>query len=204
MKAHRLKVFIPSYIALSVVLVGLIIFAALGSFRSISAQSEFEHHVTDNLVNGVAELRYQAVQVQQYQTDSAATGEDDGLEDALKALNRAKEVLKNVTALDAGLQGDADTLSRQLDDLHQTGLRMVDAYRVSRTAGNAIMKGSDGFDLKTEAIVQQLERLSTRIEALQVAAVKAEATVLEESARLVLFLGMLLSLISLGVGMVLY
>ena len=85
LKANRLRALIVVYITLSVALVGLTIFATLDAFKSISAQSEFEHRVTDQLELKVAELRFQVVQVQQYQTDSVATGSDDGLADALKA-----------------------------------------------------------------------------------------------------------------------
>ena len=107
MKANRLRAFIVVYITLSVALVGLTIFATLDAFQAFARQSDFEHRVTDRLVQDVAELRFQAVQVQQYQTDSAVTGELDGLEDARKALTRAQQVLQEVAALDKSFSADA-------------------------------------------------------------------------------------------------
>ena len=204
MKANRLKAFIVVYITLSVALVGLTIFATLDAFQSFAAQNDFEHRVTDRLVQAVAELRFQAVQVQQYQTDSAVTGEVDGIEDARKALLRAQQLLQEVTALDRSFQADAASMAHQLKNLFQTGERMVQAYRGSREAGNAIMKARGGFDEQTDAIVLQLGRLSTRIEAMQAATVAEQAAGMASSRRFILLFGALLSLISLWVGLVLY
>ena len=204
LKANRLRALIVVYITLSVALVGLTIFATLDAFKSISAQSEFEHRVTDQLELKVAELRFQVVQVQQYQTDSVATGTDDGLADALKALKNAQQLLREVAALDKGFRDDAETLANRLKNLYQTGERMVQAYRGSREAGNAIMKASNGFDEQTDALVLQLQELSHRIEVMQASAVADEAAVMASSTRFILLFGALLSLISVWVGLVLY
>ena len=100
MNSHKLRAFIPGYIALSVCLIVWILVGSITSFHEIRARSDFEHHVTDRLVNDLAETRVEAIQVQQYITDSAATGENDGMEDALKSLKHAHNLLADVAGLD--------------------------------------------------------------------------------------------------------
>ncbi len=204
MNISRPKALISAYIALSVALVCLLLYAVLGSFGEISARSDFEHRNTDQLVNRMAELRFQSVQIQQYQTDSAATGELDGLVDARKAYDRAQQILLEVAALDQSLGAYTKDLAFQLQRLHQTGLTMVEAYRRSRAAGNVFMKAPDGFDAQTDAIVEKLGLLSARIEAIQAKAVSAQEMELTRSRKLVVILGLLLSLVSLTAGMWMY
>jgi signal transduction histidine kinase/ActR/RegA family two-component response regulator len=204
MNISRPKALISAYIALSVALVCLLLYAVLGSFGEISARSDFEHRNTDQLVNRMAELRFQSVQIQQYQTDSAATGELDGLVDARKAYDRAQQILLEVAALDQSLGAYTKDLAFQLQRLHQTGLTMVEAYRKSRAAGNVFMKAPDGFDAQTDAIVEKLGLLSARIEAIQAKAVSAQEMELTRSRKLVVILGLLLSLVSLTAGMWMY
>ena len=204
MNTNRLKVAISGYIALSVVLVGLMLYAVLGSYKAIRAQSDFEHKTTDQLVNRMAELRFQSVQIQQYQTDSVATGEADGLDDARKAHDRAQHILLEVATLDKGLESYTSALAAQLQQLHETGLTMVEAYRRSRIAGNAIMKAPGGFDAQTDAIVQKLGQLGDRIEIMQKAAVATEEKEIDSSRNLILTLGLLLSLVSVVIGVFMY
>jgi signal transduction histidine kinase len=204
MNSHRLRAFIPGYIALSVCLIVWILVGSITSFNEIRARSDFEHHVTDRLVNALAETRVEAIQVQQYVTDSAATGENDGLEDALKSLNHAHVLLADVAELDEKLKDDAQILAAALTHLHETGLRMVEAYHHSQRSGNRIMKAHDGFDQQTNEIVRQLEQLRQRIEVLQVNAVEAQYGTIEHSVKVIVALGIVLSLLSIGAGVVLY
>ncbi len=204
MNSHKLRAFIPGYIALSVCLIVWILVGSISSFNEIRARSDFEHHVTDRLVDALAETRIEAIQVQQYITDSAATGENDGLEDGLKSLNHAQRLLAEVAELDSKLKADAQILAAALTQLHETGLRMVEAYHQSQASGNRIMKAPDGFDPQTDEIVRQLEQLSQRIEKIQEDAVKAQYVTIDHSINVILALGIILSLLSVGTGVVLY
>jgi signal transduction histidine kinase/CheY-like chemotaxis protein len=204
MSTDRLKLFIAGYIGLSVVLVICILAAAVGSLNSIRARSDYEHQITDQLVNNLALARYEAVQIQQYITDSAATGEDDGLHDGALALQHAQQLLKSVGVLSADLGQDADRLSESLNRLHQTGLAMVAAYRNSRAAGNVIMKGPHGFDRQTEEVVGQLDQLRLRVEALQEQAVQSQYATISRATTWIIALGALLSVASLLAGALLY
>ncbi|MGL4603241.1 MAG: hypothetical protein ACRCU9_03755, partial [Iodobacter sp.] len=134
----------------------------------LTTYSHYEHRVTDKLVAASDNIRYSIVQIQQYQTDSAATGENEGLNEAQKSL------LAGVTALDqveklapADYAQDIQQLRNSLQQLHQTGLRMVTAYLQSREAGNAIMKAADGFDRQSSQAQSHIEKLVKRINALQ-------------------------------------
>jgi signal transduction histidine kinase/ActR/RegA family two-component response regulator len=204
MNSHKLRAFIPAYIALSVCLIVWILVGSISSFNEIRSRSDFEHHVTDRLVNDLAETRVEAIQVQQYVTDSAATGENDGMEDALKSLHHAHSLLADVAQLDEKLKDDAQILAAALTHLHETGLRMIEAYRNSQASGNVIMKAPDGFDQQTEEIVRQLEQLRQRIEVLQVNAVEAQYVTIDHSIKVIVTLGIILSLLSIGTGVVLY
>jgi signal transduction histidine kinase len=204
MNSHKLRAFILGYIALSVCLIVWILVGSITSFNEIRSRSDFEHHVTDRLVNDLAETRVEAIQVQQYITDSAATGENDGMVDAMKSLNHAQRLLAEVSELDPKLKADAQILATALTHLHETGLRMVEAYHQSQMSGNSIMKAPDGFDQQTDEIVRQLEQLRQRIEVLQVNAVDAQYTTIDHSIKVIVALGIILSLLSIGAGVVLY
>lgn len=204
MNSHKLRAFIPGYIALSVCLIVWILVGSITSFNEIRARSDFEHNVTDRMVNDLAETRVEAIQVQQYVTDSAATGENDGMVDALKSLNHAHNLLADVAELDEKLKDDAQILAAALTRLHETGLRMIEAYRHSQASGNVIMKAPDGFDQQTEEIVRQLEQLRQRIEVLQLNAVEAQYVTIDHSIKVIVTLGIILSLLSVGTGVILY
>ena len=204
MQSHRLKPFIVGYVILSVALVLLILLAVTGPLGEIRSLVDYEHRVSDQLVDKLAEARLESVQVQQYLTDSSATGADDGIEDATKALEHARRLLSEVAAIDPSLAADAHALTARIETLYATGLRMVMAYRRSRGEGNAIMKAADGFDAQTEEVVKLLDALQERITALQHQAVEDEYRAMERTQLLVKLYALVLSLISIGAGAVLY
>lgn len=204
LNARQLRPFIISYVALSVMLIGLILYASSSTLRDVRNESEFEHQVTDQLVNRLALARLETIQIQQYLTDAAATGEDDGIEDAIRSKTHALALLGEIAAIDPDLGHDAGQLAKEIERLHRTGLTMVEAYRVSQARGNAIMKAADGFDRQTELLVADLDRLDQKIEALQAAAVVQQYAAMDRSLVVVLVLGLLLSLISILAGKILY
>jgi signal transduction histidine kinase/ActR/RegA family two-component response regulator len=81
---------------------------------------------------------------------------------------------------------------------------MIEAYRSSQASGNIIMKAPDGFDQQTEEIVRQLEQLRQRIEVLQKNAVEAQYIAIDHSIKVIVALGIILSLLSVGAGVFLY
>ena len=100
MQTHRLKPFLIGYVSLSIAPVLMILLSVIVPLREIRSRSEFMHHFTGEMVSKLALARLESVQVQQFLTDSPATGEKDGIEDATKALQHARQLLAAVAALD--------------------------------------------------------------------------------------------------------
>ncbi|MCX7150442.1 MAG: bacteriohemerythrin [Rhodocyclales bacterium] len=204
MNIQRLKLFIGGYVVLGVLLIGLILFAAITTLGEVRRQREFEHRVTEKLVGKLAEAKLEARQVQQYLTDSAATGADDSKEDAAKSLRHALLLLSEVAELDSGLRNEADKLARRIENLHESGLRMLSAYRISQDAGNAIMKAPDGFDQQSDEVAALLDQLGQKVEGLQNAAVEAEHRAMTRSEIALFVLGGIFFVTNILVGMALY
>ncbi|MCX7168435.1 MAG: hypothetical protein NTV11_19475, partial [Rhodocyclales bacterium] len=204
MNIQRLKLFIGGYVVLGVLLIGLILFAAITTLGEVRRQREFEHQVTEKLVSKLAEAKLEARQVQQYLTDSAATGADDSKEDAAKSLRHAQLLLREVAEIDSGLRNEADKLARRIENLHESGLRMLGAYRISQEAGNAIMKAPDGFDQQSDEIAALLDQLGQKVEGLQNAAVEAEHRAMTRSEIVLFVLGGIFFVTNILVGKALY
>lgn len=137
--------------------------------NKLEALSDYEHGVTDHLVQNVVQLKYDIVQIQQFITDSAATQEADGVVDAKKAEQDAQKNIAELSQLSPEMMGVAQTLSQQIQQLLDTGVKMVAAYGESREAGNQIMKAPQaGFDAQSEAAQALVDQLQVQIDALQV------------------------------------
>jgi methyl-accepting chemotaxis protein len=112
------------------------------------------------------DTRFHVVQIQQFLTDAAAVGEADfGEADrqrqkALTALDRLAELLPD-------RQSSVNDLKKAVALLYQIGEEMVKAYvGQGREAGNAIMKGENGFDHAAEMLTQKLDSLAEQLEKL--------------------------------------
>lgn len=204
MTLRRLKFLIIAYALLGAGLVGVVILTSLLSLRDIRSQSEHEHNVTNVMVARLAEARLQMVQIQQYMSDAAVTQLDESRSDALAALQQAQALLREVGDMDPSLTKGASDISVLARQMYETGLTMVDAYRLSREQGNAIMKGDDGFDRQAEQLITRTDQLGERVANLQAAAVVAGYQQLDWSSKLILALGMILALLGLWAGAVQY
>ena len=204
MKSNRLRLFIIGYVALSVLIVVLILLAGMGTLREIRNQNEYEHQVTAVMVKNLAQARLETVQIQQYLTDASATGKNDGVVDATTALGNAKRLLNDVAGLDPSLWTDTATLIQNIEHLYKTGLHMVAAYHVSRTAGNLIMKAPDGFDKQTDKTVDLLESLERRVSESQVNAIANEDAAMKSANERILRLAGVFSIINIAAGYFLY
>ena len=171
MKSFRLSTQITLGVAIAIVLSVLHATGVAYENYVTELNIEHEHKVTDQLVDSLTEVKYQTVQIQQYITDSAATGESDGLEDGAKAYHAAQSALMKIERLDARYHSDIAKLNNAVTGLYNTGLRMVEAYNKSRSDGNLIMKAPDGFDVQSDNAQKDIDALTTKIEAQQ-----AEAT----------------------------
>ena len=122
----------------------------VNTLNRIAEQAEYEHRVTDQIVNNLNLTKYYTAQIQQFVTDSSATGEADGVEDAKACLGQALESLKVIEQFNDMLTGSIHDVAAHLHSLFDTGLLMVKAYNQSREAGNQVMKGNNGFDEQAE------------------------------------------------------
>jgi len=109
------------------------------------------------------DARFHVVQIQQYLTDAAAVGEAD-YGDAQSQRQAAHAQFDTLRTLLPEYRSEVASLNQSVDTLYATGERMANAYiQQGREAGNAIMKGNDGFDAATEAITKSLNELSSRL-----------------------------------------
>lgn len=153
LKITRIKPLLAAFVLTTLALTLVLAIIVNGSLGALSRHSEYEHTVTDQLVNAIATAKLQTVEVQQYTTDSAATGDLDGLADAEKSARAAIEAVQLIARLAPPLVSTCAAIASDIQRLQQTGERMAAAYRQSREAGNAVMKASDGFDAQTMALL---------------------------------------------------
>lgn len=107
-----------------------------------------------------ADMKLQAVQVQQYLSDVSATHNPDGYKDAQEAADTFHghaEKFKNkfVQENNKKSQENISALVKSFDDMYALGRRMADTYiNQGIEAGNELM---EGFDSATEALTTALE-----------------------------------------------
>ncbi len=145
----------------------LLFMSGLGFYKVnvVNQLMDEDLHNSIQVKDSFASLKFNITEIQQYLTDSAATGEQDGLEDATQRLAEARKDLSNIAQLQphyADLTRDIDNRAQRLFD---TGKRMVKAYAESRDAGNAIMKANDGFDRQSDDLKVQVDKLNVQVDA---------------------------------------
>ncbi|GAA5176509.1 methyl-accepting chemotaxis protein [Niveibacterium umoris] len=163
----QIKPLLRGFVVLVLILVSALTATVVFQLSYLERRSEYEHSITDKLVDGLGEARLQVVQVQQFLTDASATGEQDGIDDGKKAYDATIKALEEIVRLAPEHAQAVDVLKASVGKLHETGLRMVAGYKESREAGNAIMKAPDGFDQQSEATQKLVEALAATINGQQ-------------------------------------
>jgi methyl-accepting chemotaxis protein len=163
MKTEHLKPFLIGFVVMSLAMTSVTAISVSLMLAQVRSDSAHEHNVTDVMVDTLADAKLEVVQIQQYLTDSAATGETDGVEDARKALSAVQTAVNRINTLAPDLQNDTRHLREKAETLFDTGLKMVAAYKNSQADGNAIMKANNGFDTQSDALQQAVEVLSGKI-----------------------------------------
>jgi len=147
----------------------LLTMAALSLFtNSILAgihERATEGQILEEAMLAAKEARFQAIQVQQFLTDAAATAEQDPIEEAEQARERSIASLEHLVALQPDMAARVRDIAPDIRRLHDTGLDMVRAYvDLSRDAGNAIMKrAGDGFDDQAAAVARRIDTLVSEL-----------------------------------------
>ncbi len=109
--------------------------------------------------DGLGEVKYAVTEIQQFITDSAATGEADGVADAVKTQQHLFAVLDVVEKARPDLKNQTDTIRDRSQKLMEVGKAMVAAYQQGREQGNAIMKATDGFDVRSDQLKEAVDGL---------------------------------------------
>ncbi|AXE32100.1 chemotaxis protein [Chromobacterium phragmitis] len=128
--------------------------------------------------------RYNVVQIQQFLTDAAATGEgSDDYRDAETNRKQAQQELDKLIRLLPELSSSLQPLKGQIDKLHEVGRKMAEVYiHQGREAGNAIMKQpGTGFDDTTDAINKQLEQVAGQLDKQSSAASSRQRDILDDA-----------------------
>lgn len=126
---------------------------AFEEIRSVNHKMELQQRIVFRL----KDVRFQAVQVQQFLTDASATHNEDGIIEARNRLGKAGEALNDVATMDSGLAEKSEELSLRITEMHDEGVAMANAYiKDGIEAGNTIMQL---FDKKNIDMTTALDRL---------------------------------------------
>jgi len=115
----------------------------------------------DQAVEQILDVRYHTVQIQQFLTDVAATGEKGGYGEAKQNLDASFAKLDALGKLLPGSRANFEKLRTEIGDAHEVGVKMAEAYATQgREAGNAIMKARDsGFDDRSAVLAKDLTQM---------------------------------------------
>lgn len=188
--------------------IGVLIAAqALSSYLMLNrVNALLDQDVTQavKLYYAVTDAKYHITQIQQFLTDSAATGEKDGVEDAGKHLALAKQSLDVIAQLDVKLAPEAQAIAAQSQTLYDTGVKMVAAYGQGREAGNQVMKAPGGFDAQTDAMTARLGEDEKAAAVRRKAAFAALDASVEQNLLIGLVLGTIIVVLTLTSTITLY
>ena len=172
MNLNRLKTLFLLLIGIAVAITLAIAAGNAILMTGLKSRIDNEHVVNRELIRGLDELKLHVVQIQQYLTDAAATGENDGMDEGRQALAEAKSALKTIVAADSQYGGEVAELEQGAQRLFDTGVKMVAAYKQSQSAGNEFMKSTDGFDAQSDTLQEKIGKISARIVAQQAEAAR--------------------------------
>lgn len=204
MNTAHLKPILVGFVLLSLLMTGITALSVSLLLAQVRSDSQHEHSVTDVLVDALGEAKLQVVQIQQYLTDSSATGENDGIEDARKAFNAVQDAAQTINRLNPELQNDTRHLQERAEILFNTGLKMVAAYKNSRDDGNAIMKGAEGFDNQSDALQGVIDTLSEKINAQQAITTAKVENLLATTQLICIVLSLLMAALVIIAGRMMY
>lgn len=150
---RRLKPLLLGFIAVLTTLQIIVAFIAYFDLQRVLENDQREHAVVQVLKHNMTDARFHVVQVQQFLTDSSATGERDGLKDADEHFAALQKNLRAIAEFDARFQAEISKITDLAKAYHQTGSTMAEAYiSQGREAGNVLMKAPDtGFDARAQA-----------------------------------------------------
>ncbi|WP_076538696.1 methyl-accepting chemotaxis protein [Shewanella sp. UCD-KL21] len=118
-----------------------------------------------NTIFALKDTRFDVVQIQQFLTDVGATKTDEAKAEALACLHAAQANMDKLILLAPEYTARAQSIKRQINQLHESGLNMADAYITQGTdAGNLLMKGAGGFDQASSELADNLDQLAQELD----------------------------------------
>ena len=145
-----IKMLMRAATAIAATALGLYVLIAWVMSNDIIDKSIEQQRIA-NAMRALAETRINVVQIQQFLTDVAATGDSGGFSDAAANLAAARANLDKLADARPDMKGRVEEFKQGVGELHEIGVRMANDYsKGGRAAGNAIMKDPNGgFDVRS-------------------------------------------------------
>ncbi len=144
---------------LSLLITGFVTGITVFSVQKISAAQS--QSVLDSRLEGLAsESKFNVVQIQQFLTDAALTGETDSIKEARENLTNLKANLSKIAEIDPTLLEQTTVIGTLGEKLAAVGLEMTKMYwKEGQAAGNVIMKRPDtGLDAMSAQLSETLDK----------------------------------------------
>ncbi|KHE15890.1 chemotaxis protein [Aeromonas hydrophila] len=163
------------------------------SQAQLRAQEKVERFNQAHLI--FKETRYDLVQIQQFITDAAVTGNtEEGLAEAATFRDTALQNLDTLMRSLPDLNDELLPMQETVKGLYEKGAVMVDTYsRQGQAAGNLMMSSQGGFDHMVISINERLERINHQLDSQATRAVASR----DEAKALALLMGLVAGLVSL-------
>ncbi len=133
------------------------------------SQSSVEREEIVEAIVSLGRLRLNIIQVQQFLTDVAATGNADVFDEADEYYKKAPTEINILKNLVPYLSRQLDTIKSELDEMNRTGIEMARIYlSEGQQAGNLVMKRSGtGFDDRANKLQKSVYQLVSDLEILR-------------------------------------
>lgn len=138
--------------------IGLITIVSISKIQKSQLQSSTDTSIEIKSLKS----KYHVVQIQQYLTDAALTGESDSIKEAKDNLAELEKNLDELNVLEPQWQGRTEEIRTSSRKLMDIGIEMMDAYQKNgKSAGDLIMKRPEtGLDAMSELLGKSLETLA--------------------------------------------
>ncbi|PMG31907.1 hypothetical protein BCU94_06965 [Shewanella sp. 10N.286.52.C2] len=153
-------------ITISLSLLALIVLVWVSNAQQSSIyESVLNEEKQVNTIFALKDTRYDVVQIQQFLTDVGATKSDEAKAEALASLHAAQANMDKLISSAPEYTARAQSIKRQINQLHESGVNMADAYLTQGTdAGNLLMKGAGGFDQASSELADNLDELAQELD----------------------------------------
>ena len=111
------------------------------------------------------DARYHIVQIQQFLTDAALTGNDEAIAEALNNKKAVLDISHKFIQRNPHLTTQVNEIITLINKLYATGEDMIATYKKSgQTAGNQVMtRDNTGFDARSDTLSNAFEELSSHV-----------------------------------------